>query len=135
KTWLPADLLLKLDRCLMAHSLEGRTPFLDKEVFEFGFHLPDAMKIQKKQGKWLLRQWLSKHCPVADAFGRKKGFTVPVYDWIYQHISDLRPQLIRNSGLLELMEPEQIDRGLQNAKTAWPLLFYAVWHKVHIEGS
>lgn len=134
KTWLPADLLLKLDRCLMAHSLEGRTPFLDKEVFEFGFNLPDALKIRKKQGKWLLRQWLSKHCPVADAFGRKKGFTVPVHDWIHQYMSSLLPLLKRNAGLLALMHRDQIELAIQNRTAAWPLLFYAVWHKVHIEG-
>src|SRR6185437_14263267 len=57
-TWLPNDLLLKLDRCLMAHGLEGRTPFLDREVADFAFPLPDRLKVQGRYGKWLLRKWL-----------------------------------------------------------------------------
>ena len=54
--WLPNDLLTKLDRCLMAHGLEGRTPFLDMVLAETVFRLPDSLKIHKRQGKWILRQ-------------------------------------------------------------------------------
>ena len=81
-TWLPNDLLLKLDRCLMAHGLEGRTPFLDREVADFAFALPDRMKVRGKHGKWLLRKWLERHCPAAEPWARKKGFTVPVAGFI-----------------------------------------------------
>ncbi|MEO6340611.1 MAG: asparagine synthase-related protein, partial [Caulobacteraceae bacterium] len=65
-TWLPNDLLLKLDRCLMAHGLEGRTPFLDREVAAFAFPLPDRMKVRGRYGKWLLRKWLERTCPAAE---------------------------------------------------------------------
>ena len=64
--WLPNDLLTKLDRCLMSHSLEGRTPFLDREVADLAFGLPDDMKIRKGAGKWLLRQWLQRVLPRLD---------------------------------------------------------------------
>src|SRR6202000_524183 len=73
--WLPNDLLLKLDRCLMAHGLEGRTPFLDPEVARFPFPLPDRLKLRGRLGKWLLRFWLERHCPAAEPFARKSGFT------------------------------------------------------------
>ena len=53
--WLPHDLLLKLDRCLMAHAVEGRTPFLDRGVAAAAFRLPDGLKLHKGLGKWLLR--------------------------------------------------------------------------------
>ena len=65
-TWLPNDLLLKLDRCLMAHGLEGRTPFLDPQVAAFAFPLPDRFKVQGRYGKWLLRKWLEGVCPAAE---------------------------------------------------------------------
>ncbi|MBV9248380.1 MAG: asparagine synthase (glutamine-hydrolyzing), partial [Acetobacteraceae bacterium] len=52
--WLPHDLLLKLDRCLMAHAVEGRTPFLDAGVAAAAFRLPDAMKLRDGMGKWIL---------------------------------------------------------------------------------
>ena len=58
--WLPNDLLTKLDRCLMTHGLEGRTPFLDREVAKVAFSLSDEMKIKKGLGKWLLREWLER---------------------------------------------------------------------------
>ncbi len=57
--WLPNDLLLKVDRCLMAHGVEGRTPFLDPYVADFVFRLPDDMKATTKMAKPLLRDWLS----------------------------------------------------------------------------
>src|SRR5277367_833102 len=82
--WLPHDLLLKADRCLMAHSVEGRTPFLDKGVAAAAFRLPDAMKVRDGVGKWILRKWLEKNLPMARPFAPKQGFTVPVGDWIKQ---------------------------------------------------
>src|SRR5690606_4715494 len=81
-TWLPNDLLLKLDRCLMAHGLEGRTPFLDAEVAAFALALPDRFKVRGRWGKWLLRKWLERACPAAEPWARKQGFTVPVDAWI-----------------------------------------------------
>ena len=66
--WLPHDLLLKLDRCLMAHAVEGRTPFLDRGVANAAFRLPDAMKLRDGLGKWILRRWLEKHLPAAQAW-------------------------------------------------------------------
>src|SRR3546814_904057 len=82
--WLPNDLLGKLDRCLMAHGIEGRTPFLDPRVAEFAFTLPDEMKVRRGRGKWLLRRWLDGALPAAKPFDRKRGFTVPVGEWIHR---------------------------------------------------
>src|SRR5690606_35860747 len=88
-TWLPNDLLLKLDRMLMAHGLEGRTPFLDSEVARFAFHLPDNLKTRGKFGKYILRAWLEKNCPAAEPWAKKKGFTVPVASWIAPRAAEL----------------------------------------------
>ena len=76
--WLPHDLLIKLDRCLMAHGVEGRTPMLDPSVVDVAFRLPDRLKIQGKHGKWILRKWLQDILPITRPFDRKRGFTVPV---------------------------------------------------------
>ena len=83
--WLPNDLLIKLDRCLMAHGVEGRTPFLDPAVVEVAFSLPDGLKIRGRLGKWLLRKWLDSRLPEARAFEYKRGFTVPVGNWLNRH--------------------------------------------------
>ena len=89
--WLPNDLLTKLDRCLMAHGVEGRTPFLDPVVAAFAFRLPDELKVRNGMGKWLLRRWLAEHVPAAEPFARKRGFTVPVGDWIARRGAQLGP--------------------------------------------
>ncbi len=137
--WLPADLLLKLDRALMAHGVEGRTPFLDPQVAAFGFPLPREFKIENNLGKAVLRYWLARHCPAVDAFARKKGFTVPVGDWISRRADQAGRLVSATEGVREICRPEMV-RNLfhpfdqRRARQAWALLFWAVWHKVHIEG-
>lgn len=138
--WLPADLLLKLDRALMAHGVEGRTPFLDPAVAAFGFPLPTEFKIENNLGKAVVRHWLAKHCPAADAFGRKKGFTVPVGDWIDRRAGDIGPLVAAADGIREACRSDVVEDLFRafdprRARQPWALLFWAVWHKVHIEGA
>jgi asparagine synthase (glutamine-hydrolysing) len=136
--WLPNDLLTKLDRCLMAHGLEGRTPFLDMAVAQAAFRLPDSLKIHKRHGKWILRQWLARALPAARPFERKRGFTVPVGEWIYERGAALGPLVAASPAVAELCRPQQVAALYQSTKkrarmAAWVLLFYALWHRCHIE--
>jgi asparagine synthase (glutamine-hydrolysing) len=138
ETWLPNDLLLKLDRCLMAHGLEGRTPFLDPPTAQFAFHLPDRLKVRGRHGKWLLRKWLERHCPAADAWSRKKGFTTPVGAWIAPRAADLGPRIAAVQGVREVCDVEAVRAAFGKdgaAQTRWPLLFYALWWTIHIDGA
>ena len=101
----------------MAHGLEGRTPFLDREVAAFAFNLPDRMKVRGRYGKWLLRKWLERACPAADPWARKKGFTVPVADWIAPRAADLgarsRDGNVGPDGALSLLTDEADGRILK----------------------
>uniref|UniRef100_UPI00374DED89 asparagine synthetase B family protein n=1 Tax=Phenylobacterium sp. TaxID=1871053 RepID=UPI00374DED89 len=134
-TWLPNDLLLKLDRCLMAHGLEGRTPFLDPAVAAFAFPLPDKFKVQGRYGKWLLRKWLEKACPAADPWARKQGFTVPVEAWIAPRAADIAARL-GDVEAIRRIRPEAAAAFTQGGPgVRWPLLFYAVWSRIHAEGA
>ena len=138
--WLPHDLLLKLDRCLMAHGVEGRTPFLDPAVAAAGFRLPDGLKVQGGRGKWLLRQWLSQHMPDARPFAPKQGFTVPVGAWIAHQGARLGALVAAQPGVMEVAEPGRVQAlfraaaGRREGFAAWTLLFYALWHRTHILG-
>jgi len=138
--WLPHDLLLKLDRCLMAHAVEGRTPFLDKGVAAAAFRLPDGMKLRDGMGKWILRKWLEKHLPVARPFAPKQGFTVPVGAWIKGQGTRLGPLVAAQPGVAEIAHPDRVValfRGIRRWRdgfAAWKLLFYALWHRRHILG-
>ncbi len=139
--WLPHDLLLKLDRCLMAHAVEGRTPFLDRGVAGAAFRLPDALKVRQGKGKYLLRRWLERNCPAAESFARKQGFTVPVGAWIAEQGARLGPLVAAQPGVAEIADPGRVAalfraagvRG-RNGFGAWVLLFYALWHRTHILG-
>jgi asparagine synthase (glutamine-hydrolysing) len=136
--WLPDDLLLKLDRCLMAHGVEGRTPFIDPKVAAFAFSLPDRLLVRHGQGKYLPRLWLSKNFPAAQPFARKQGFDVPVGAWIAAESKRLAPLLARQPIIQELVRPDALP-GLLDAAgnkregfAAWALLFTALWHRRHI---
>jgi len=137
--WLPNDLLIKLDRCLMAHSTEGRTPYLDTEVAALAFTLPDELKIRHGLGKWLLRRWLAERHPEAQPFARKRGFTVPVARWIGRRAGELGPLVARSAAVREICQPDAVERlfaavaNKRAGRAAWNLLFYALWHRRHIE--
>jgi len=136
--WLPHDLLLKLDRCLMAHAIEGRTPFIDREVAKFAFALPEKFLVRGGTGKFLLRLWLEKHLPAARPFAKKQGFDVPIGAWIAAHGAALGELVAKNPLVEELAEPAKIRALFARAAekragfAAWVLLFTALWHRRHI---
>jgi asparagine synthase (glutamine-hydrolysing) len=138
--WLPHDLLLKLDRCLMAHGVEGRTPFLDPAVAKAGYRLPDALKVRDGRGKYLLRRWLEGALPQARPFAPKQGFTVPIGAWIADGGAALGRAVAAQPGVAEIAAPDRVAAlfaaasGKREGMAAWMLLFYALWHRAHIEG-
>ena len=134
-TWLPNDLLLKLDRCLMAHGLEGRTPFLDPEVAAFAWALPDRLKVSGGYGKWILRKWLERTCPAAEPWAKKQGFTVPVDTWIAPRAADIAANLGKVEAVHRLLGDDAAARMQTPGAGRWPLLFFAVWSLIHLEGA
>jgi len=141
--WLPHDLLIKLDRCLMAHGVEGRTPFLDSQVADFAMRLPDKLKVKGRIGKYLLRLWLDNKLPEARAFDRKKGFTVPVTEWMGRRGSGLGKLVAAQQCIREICSGPDVENlfaslegsaAKRNGQAAWVLLFFALWHRRHIEG-
>ena len=136
--WLPHDLLLKVDRCLMAHGLEGRTPFLDPVVAQAVFRLPDKFKVNGRVLKWLLRTLLERLAPGVDAFGPKLGFDVPAAEWARAR-RGLGRMVAAQPGVRELCRPEVVhdvfESGRREGEQAVKLLlFYALWHHIHALG-
>jgi asparagine synthase (glutamine-hydrolysing) len=136
-SWLPNDLLIKLDRCLMAHGVEGRTPFLDPVVAQLCFNLPDKLKVRRGKGKWILRQWLTQNLPESRPFDKKRGFRVPVEEWIFNKGARLGYLVAMQPGIEEMFEPEVVKEIFTHAndKTsyiAWMLLTYAIWHQIYV---
>ena len=136
---LPNCLLNKLDRCLMAHGVEGRTPFLDVEVAQLGFLLPERLKLARGRAKVLLRRWLESRLPEAEPFSKKRGFTVPVGEWILAAGERLGPLVADDPAVSEYCHPARVreifvSRRGEDQIAAWRLLFFALWHRRHIRG-
>lgn len=137
--WLPNDLLIKVDRCLMSHGVEGRTPFLDPVVAAVAFRMPDSLKVRDGLGKWILRKWLDGVLPESRPFERKRGFTVPVAEWMEASAMGIGPLVAQQPGVLEVCDPRAVEtlftkKAKRPGFAAWVLLFYALWHAHHMLG-
>jgi len=136
--WLPNDLLTKLDRTLMVHGVEGRTPFLDPVVAGFAFRLPDAEKAGLRFGKKLLRDWLAGAFPEAGAYARKQGFKPPVGAWMAARAATIVPLLAAHPALAGLVDKAAVTaafaRAAEDSQPAWSLLFACLWFGHHILG-
>ncbi|MFP4314139.1 MAG: asparagine synthase (glutamine-hydrolyzing) [Alphaproteobacteria bacterium] len=136
-SYLPNDILVKVDRASMAVSLEARSPLLDKRVYEYCWSLPHHMKIRNGKGKWLLREVLARHVP-RDLFERpKQGFAVPVGDWLRDDLKDwaetlLDEQSMQTDDILntdavqKIWEEHKAGRG-NNDQRLWTVLMFQSW--------
>lgn len=136
-TYLPGDILTKLDRASMGSSLEARAPFLDPDVFELAWMLPPQMKILGKKGKIALRNVLYKYVPEQLIERLKMGFGIPVGDWLLGPLKEwaeelLSENLIQEQGFLNVQVvkgywEEHCSRRRDRTHEIWNILMFQSW--------
>jgi asparagine synthase (glutamine-hydrolysing) len=136
-TYLPDDILCKVDRAAMGVSLETRAPFLDHRVAELALRLPLAVKIRAGQGKWLLRQLLHKHVPRQLVERPKQGFGIPLAAWLRGPLRGWAESLLAEARLRRegWFQPEPIRlrwqehlSGRRNWEhSLWSVLMFQAW--------
>lgn len=142
--WLPGDILLKADKMSMAHSLELRVPYLDKEVMREAQTIPANYKIDGKYSKSVMRHASLDSLPDEWAYRPKKGFPVPIRQWLredkYYSIvkkyfeSDAAKKYFRQDMLLKLLDDHKVGKA-NNQRKIWTAFTFLTWHKIFIENN
>ncbi|WP_353684453.1 asparagine synthase (glutamine-hydrolyzing) [Thermodesulfovibrio sp. 3907-1M] len=139
KTYLPDDILVKVDRATMGVALEGREPFLDHKVVEWTSRLPAEFKYKNGKSKYLLRKVLYKYIPSEILERPKQGFGVPIYEWFKSELKGLYREYldrkrIEKGGIFNPDEVERLlksyleDRGVNHNKL-WLLFVFEIWRE------
>ena len=139
KSYLSDNILVKVDRMSMACSLEARVPYLDHELVELAFRMPERFKVQGRETKVLLKKVAARHVPRDCVYRPKQGFSIPIKNWLGKEfrplVADhLSPERIGSDGLfavdeVERLKKEHFDGRENHSHVLWTLLVFQDWRR------
>ena len=139
QTYLPGDILVKLDRATMAYSLEARAPWLDYRLAELAFRLPASLKIHGKIGKYIFKKAMEPYVSSSVIQRKKMGFSVPLEEWFRSSLKLLFQQMVLSQDMDEFVERPEVERIWREHQSRmhnhdrklWNLLMLAAWNARH----
>lgn len=138
-TYLPSDVMVKVDRMTMANSIEARAPLLDHKLIEFASRIPPTMKVKGSETKYILKKAFEGIVPHEILYREKQGFGVPIEEWINSELRErindtLLDSTAMNRGYfdrsyIELILKEHADRRRDHSHSLWALFMLELWHR------
>jgi len=141
RTYLPGDLLVKMDIASMHCSLEARSPLLDHEVIEYCASLPVRFKVRRRSGKYLLKKLAERYLPKDLIYRPKMGFAIPLEDWLKGPLKIMTQDILGNPELMyplntrfirQIMQ-EFFEQGVDHKSRIWALLMFGKWNELRLE--
>ena len=144
KSYLCDNCLVKVDRMSMAVSLEARVPYLDKELVELAFRVPDNFKVHNGKSKILLKKIAARHVPADCIYRPKEGFSIPIKNWLNFQLRPLMEELLNNKKIekeglfcvstVERLKQEHLSGLANHSHILWGLMVFQAWRKRWLEG-
>jgi asparagine synthase (glutamine-hydrolysing) len=145
ETYLPEDVLTKVDRMSMAHSIESRVPMLDNEVIEFAATLPSSLKIVNGRRKHVLKEAASRLLPPEILDRKKQGFGVPLGVWFRGGLTDVFSDVLRSpttrqrgyfaAPFVDRIVDEHLTGKRDHTLRLWQLLVFELWHREYLDAA
>jgi asparagine synthase (glutamine-hydrolysing) len=137
KSYLSDNILTKVDRMSMAVSLEARVPFLDKNLVELAFRVPDRLKVSNRTTKVMLKEIAARHVPANCVYRQKEGFSIPIKNWLGTQFRPLLDELlgstrVRDAGLfnvttIETLKQQHLSGSANHSHILWSLIVFEAW--------
>jgi asparagine synthase (glutamine-hydrolysing) len=141
KTYLPGDILVKVDRMSMANSLETRAPLLDYRVVEYAANIPSALKLNGKEKKYILKKAFEKMLPEDVLYRKKMGFSVPLAHWLRSELFEVADGVFaaEEGGLAQCFDMNKVRRLWQNhqqgrdenTQELWSMVAFELWWRAY----
>lgn len=139
KTYLPEDILVKVDRMSMANSLEVRSPILDHKLMEYVGRLPSSLKLRGKESKYILKKMMEDRLPRDILYRKKQGFCIPLAGWLRGELKEFARETLFSpvaglndyvdTGYIRDLWKRHLSGGQDYANPLWGLMMFELWHK------